>query len=65
MEAYDSFAIQAKLRQADQLVAGYKIDGVPALGIQGRFFTSGTLAGDNPRALAVTDFLVQRLRKPS
>ena len=65
MEAYDSFAIQAKLRQADQLVSGYKIDGVPALGIQGRFFTSGTLAGDNPRALAVTDFLVQRLRKPT
>lgn len=65
MEAYDSFAVQAKLRQADQLVGGYKIDGVPALGIQGRFFTSGTLAGDNPRALAVADFLVQRLRKAS
>ena len=65
MEAYDSFGVQAKLRQANQLVAGYKIDGVPALGVHGRFYTSGTLAGDNGRALAVTDFLVQRLRKPS
>ena len=65
MEAYNSFGIGAKLRQANQLVDGYKIDGVPAIGIQGRFFTSGTLAGDNERSLAVTDFLLQRLRKPS
>jgi len=64
MEAYGSFGTQAKLRQANLLVAGYKIDGVPALGIHGRFYTSGTLAGDNTRALAVTDYLVQRLRKP-
>lgn len=63
MEAYSSFGTQAKLRQANQLVDGYKIDGVPALGIQGRFYTSGTLAGDNSRALAVTDFLLQQLRK--
>ncbi|HZT55295.1 MAG TPA: thiol:disulfide interchange protein DsbA/DsbL [Burkholderiaceae bacterium] len=64
LEAYSSFGTQAKLKQANQLVDGYKIDGVPALGIQGRFYTSGTLAGDNERALAVTDFLLQRLRKP-
>ena len=47
------------------LSEAYKIDGVPAIGIQGRYFTSGSLAGGNERALAVTDFLVQRLRKPS
>jgi len=63
MEAYDAFGIQAKLRQANRLVDGYKIDGVPAIGIQGRFYTSGTLAGSNERALVVTDQLVQRLRK--
>ncbi len=64
MEAFNSFGIGAKLKQANQLVDGYKIDGVPAIGVQGRFYTSGTLAGDNERALAVTDFLLQRLRKP-
>jgi len=65
MEAYNSFGTQAKLKQANQLVDGYKIDGVPAIGIQGRFYTSGTLAGDNERALTVTDFLLQRLRGKS
>jgi protein dithiol oxidoreductase (disulfide-forming) len=64
-EALNSFGIQARLKQANQLVDGYKIDGVPAIGVHGRFYTSGTLAGDNERALAVTDFLLQRLRTKS
>ena len=64
MEAYNSFGTQTRVRQANQLVDGYKIDGVPALGVQGRFYTSGTLAGDNERALLVVDYLLQRLRKP-
>lgn len=65
MEAYNSFSTQTRLKQANQLVDGYKIDGVPALGIQGRFYTSGPLAGDNDRMLVVADFLLQRLRKPT
>jgi thiol:disulfide interchange protein DsbA len=63
MEAYGSFTTQTRLRQANQLVDGYKIDGVPAMGIHGRFYTSGALAGTNEQALVVTDVLVQRLRK--
>ncbi len=62
-EVFDSFGVQSKARQANQLAAGYKIDGVPALGIQGRWFTSGSLAGGNERMLAVADHLIQRSRK--
>ena len=63
MEAYDSFAVQAKGKQATQQAAAYKIDGVPAIGIQGRYYTSGSLAGTNEKALAVADVLIQRVRK--
>jgi thiol:disulfide interchange protein DsbA len=63
MEAYGSFSTQAKLANANRLVDGYKIDGVPALGIHGRFYTSGTLAGTNEKSLVVADVLVQKLRK--
>ena len=63
LEVFNSFSVQTKSRQAKQLADSYKIDGVPALGVQGRFYTSGTLAGSNDKALAVVDFLVQRLRK--
>jgi thiol:disulfide interchange protein DsbA len=63
LEAYNSFSVQTKVRQARQLSEGYKIDGVPAMGVGGRFFTSTSLAGSPDRALAVTDFLIQRVRK--
>jgi thiol:disulfide interchange protein DsbA len=65
MELYKSFSVQTKARQAQQLSQSYKIDGVPAMGVHGRYVTSGSLAGSNERALAVTDALVQGLRKPA
>ena len=33
--------------------------------VQGRYITSGSQAGSNERALAVTDALVQSVRKPA
>ncbi len=65
IEQYKSFSVQAKVRQAKQLSDAYRIDGVPTLGVQGQYVTSGSLAGSNERALAVADSLVQTLRKPS
>ncbi|MBP6764488.1 MAG: thiol:disulfide interchange protein DsbA/DsbL [Rubrivivax sp.] len=61
-EAFKSFGVSTKANRAKQLSEGYKIDGVPALGIQGRFYTAASLAGTHERALAVTDFLIQRAR---
>lgn len=63
LEVFNSFSVQTKAKQATRLAEGYKIDGVPAMGIHGRFFTSGTLAGSPEKALAVTEYLVQTLRK--
>jgi len=62
-QAYDSFSVQTKVRQATQLTNAYKIDGVPALGVQGRYYTSGPLAGSNERSLLVADHLIERSRK--
>ena len=64
-EAYKSFGVATKLRQAKQAFEAYKIDGVPTLGIHGRWFTSGSLTGNNDKALAVADYLIQRARKPT
>ena len=62
-EVFNSFTVQTKARQAKQLSEAYKIDGVPALGIQGRYYTSIALAGSADKALEVTDYLIQRARK--
>lgn len=63
METFNSFSVQTKARQAAKLAADYKIDGVPAIGVQGRYFTSGALAGSTDGALVVADHLIQRVRK--
>ncbi|MDH5328871.1 MAG: thiol:disulfide interchange protein DsbA/DsbL, partial [Aquincola sp.] len=39
VDAYKSFGVATKVRQGKQLSEAYKIDGVPTLGIHGRFFT--------------------------
>ncbi len=63
MENFNSFSTQTKVRQATKLAADYKIDGVPALGVHGRYFTSGTLAGSPQASLAVTEYLIALARK--
>ncbi len=62
-DALRSFGVATKARQAKALADAYKIDGTPAIGVHGRFFTSGSLAGSNPRSLQVADFLVDRIRR--
>ncbi|EGJ11295.1 MULTISPECIES: thiol:disulfide interchange protein DsbA/DsbL [Rubrivivax] len=62
-DAFRSFSVATKASRAKQLADAYKIDGVPAMGIQGRYYTSGALAGGHERALAVADFLIARSRQ--
>ena len=62
-ELYSSFSVASKARRAQQLQDAYKVQGVPALGIAGRYYTDGTLAGNMERALQVTDYLVAEVRK--
>jgi thiol:disulfide interchange protein DsbA len=65
IDLYKSFSVQSKAKQAQQLSQAYKIEGVPTMAVQGRYTTSGSQAGSNERALAVTDALVQSVRKPA
>ena len=63
VEAYNSFPVVTKVRKATQLQDRYKVQGVPALGIAGRFYTDGTQAGTMERALGVAEYLVGVVRK--
>jgi thiol:disulfide interchange protein DsbA len=62
-EAYGSFAVATKARKATQLQDLYKVQGVPALGIAGRYYTDGTQAGTMERALVVAEYLVGQSRR--
>jgi thiol:disulfide interchange protein DsbA len=63
LDAYNSFGVQAKQRQARQLTEAYKVGEVPTLGIGGRYYTSGALAGSPERSLAVADYLIVQSRQ--
>ena len=48
---------------ATLLQEAYKVEGVPAIGIAGRYYTDGTRSGSMGRALQTTDALVAEARK--
>ena len=62
-ELYNSFPVSTKARRAKQLQDAYVVDGVPALGVAGRYYVDGDLAGNMDRALQVVDYLVGEVRR--
>jgi thiol:disulfide interchange protein DsbA len=62
VEQYNSFSVATKAGRASQLQNAYKVEGVPALGVAGRFYTDGSIAGNMERALQVVDALVAGVR---
>lgn len=58
-----SFGIAARVKQASALASGYNIEGTPSLGVDGRWLTSGSLAGSNARSLAVAEHLIALAKK--
>ena len=64
-QAYNSFSVVSKAKRATQLQQAFKVQGVPALGVAGRFYTDGSLAGNMSRVLQLVDWLVaqERTRK--
>jgi len=69
MTTYNSFGVQTKAQQARQTASAYRIDAVPALGVQGRYYTNGNLAsaglppGPIDRMLGVVDALIVKVRQ--
>jgi thiol:disulfide interchange protein DsbA len=62
LDMFNSFSIATRASKAMQIWRGYKIDGTPALGCDGRFITSPSMVGSRTGSLAVLDFLIQRAR---
>jgi len=62
-ETYNSFSVQTKVRRATQLQDAFKVEGVPALGIAGRWYTDGSMAGNMQRAVQVGEYLIGEARK--
>jgi thiol:disulfide interchange protein DsbA len=62
-EVFNSFTVASKVKRATQLTEDYKVGGVPAMGVAGRWYVDGETARGLPRALQVVDFLIGQARK--
>lgn len=58
--AFNSFAVDAKMRQAQAMPARYGITGVPAVIINGKYKTNGPLAGSPEKIIEVMDKLIKQ-----
>lgn len=61
-KAFNSFGVQASVKQADARARSYKITGTPELIVNGKYRVTARLAGSPENMLKVVDFLIARER---
>ena len=61
-EMYNSFTVSNQVRRASQLQEAYGVEGVPSMGVAGRYYTDGTMAGSMPSVLAVVNYLLNNTK---
>ena len=59
-DAYNSFVVDAKMRQAPLMAARYGLTGVPAIIINGKYKTNGALAGSHEKMIEVMNKLIKQ-----
>jgi len=62
-EIYTSFGVSNQIRRASQLQDAYGVEGVPSMGVAGKFYTDGTMAGNMQNVLQVVEHLAAQARK--
>jgi thiol:disulfide interchange protein DsbA len=61
--AYRSFSVEGKLKRAAQLTQAYKIEGVPAVAVNGKYVVITDNIKSFEQMVGVADFLVDQSRK--
>jgi protein dithiol oxidoreductase (disulfide-forming) len=56
--AYNSFTVQTKLQQAEELTERYKVDGVPVVVINGKYVSDVGMAGNQANLISLINDLV-------
>ncbi|WP_281646585.1 thiol:disulfide interchange protein DsbA/DsbL [Parendozoicomonas sp. Alg238-R29] len=62
-KAFKSFGVRNQMRQADAVVRGSRLTGVPALIVNGKYRLSAQSAGSNTEMLKVAEYLMEKESK--
>ena len=60
LNAMKSFTTETQLRQSQQKTRLYRLRGVPALVVNGKYVVSGSTAGTAERMFDIIDYLVEQ-----
>ena len=63
--AYQSFSVNTQVLHSRQVAQEYKLTGVPAFAVNGKYVTSAYMTGSNPALFETLDALIQGERKRS
>lgn len=63
LTATKAFGVQNSVVRAKKMLTDYGVDSTPTFIVQGEFMTSPATAGGHAQALAVTDFLIDKVRR--
>ncbi len=61
-KVFNSFAVNAKLQQADARGRSYRVTGVPAFVVNGKYLVSAGMANSQREILEIVDYLVNKER---
>ncbi|WP_430232334.1 thiol:disulfide interchange protein DsbA/DsbL [Nitrosomonas communis] len=63
INAYNSFSVQNQVAKVSQMIRQYKLTGVPALVVEGKYITSGKMSGTPRDTIQVLNELIDKARK--
>lgn len=58
LKMFESFSVKTLQGRATKLMEAYKVDGVPAFGVNGKYYTSPSMSGGNEAALKTVQHLI-------
>jgi len=62
-EVFTSFGVASKAKRASQMTDAYKVAGVPAMAVAGRWYVDGETAGNMTNVLQVVTYLIGEAKK--
>ena len=60
---FRGFAVDSRVRKAEQLAMSYGITSVPTVVVGGKYITGAAMAGGFDQATKAIDFLIDKVRK--
>jgi thiol:disulfide interchange protein DsbA len=60
IDAMNSFTVETQVRKATKLVTDYKLNGVPAVAVNGKYLISASMAGSYDNMIKIMNYLVEK-----